>query len=417
MRYVIIGNGAAGNAAAAAIRARDPGGQVLIITDEPHPGYYRPLIPALIEGGPDKDILLRQELATPPEVEVRLGRRVVSLDVRGQTIALEGGETLAYDRLLLALGSSAIRPAITGFEGHGAHVLRTLDDAAGIRQAAPGARAAVVIGAGRVGLKAAMALGPRGLEVTVVEQAGHLLPMQFDEVAAEIVGRVLKDRGINFIFGQKVKEVRRADQKIKGVVLDDGRELKADLMVAAVGVKANVDLARQAGLAVNQGILVDRWLKTSDPNIFAAGDVVETTDIVTGQPVVSGLWTNAVEMGRVAGENMAGAAVEYPGAFAVLNSLELGGVPTVAMGLTNPPAPEGYLIYQRRWGDNYRKLVLQDGLLLGALLVGDIEGAGVYAGLIKAKAKVEALTQTLFHPRPTCASRLAASLMTGGKYF
>jgi nitrite reductase (NADH) large subunit len=186
--------------------------------------------------------------------------------------------------------------------------------------------------------------------------------------------------------------------------------MEAHLIVAAVGVKANVELAREAGLAVNQGVLVDGWLRTSSPDIFAAGDVVETMDLVTGQPMVSGLWTNAVEMGRTAGENMAGGQVEYPGAFAVLNSLELAGVPTVSIGLTDPPAGEGYQVHCARRGDNYRKLVLKEGILLGALLVGDIEAAGVYTGLIKGKIFVEPLIPALMSPREAWACRLSGSL-------
>jgi NAD(P)H-nitrite reductase large subunit len=200
--------------------------------------------------------------------------------------------------------------------------------------------------------------------------------------------------------------VARAHGRIQSVNLADGRELPADMVIAAVGVRPRTELARQAGLAVNQGILVDKYLCTSDPDIYAAGDAVETTDLVTSQSLVSGLWTNAVEMGRLTGNNMAGANLAYPGAFGVLNSFEVAGIPTMAIGVTNPPAEEGYRVYSRRRGPDYRKLVCQDEVLVGALLVGDIADGGVYAGLIRGKAKVGAIAEALEHPRAGLASRL-----------
>ena len=412
MRYVIIGNGAAGNAAAAAIRALNPVGEVLIFTDEPQPAYYRPLITNLIEEGLSQDIFFQKELASPSEVELQLGKRIVGLDAGLKQITLQDGKTCAYDRLLLATGASAILPDIPGWPGPGTYVLRTLTDAQALAQAAREAKNAVVIGAGRVGLKAALALRHRGLEVTLVEQGAHLAPMQFDEVAGEILGQTLEAEGIRLIFGQTVTAVRRAGDRITGAALADGRVLEAEMVVAAVGVRANVELARKAGLAVNLGILVNRWLRTSAPDIYAAGDVVETTDIVTSQSLVSGLWTNAVEMGRIAGSNMTGAAIEYPGAFAVLNSLEVARIPTVAIGITNLPLGGEYQVYQSRRGNNYRKLVFQEEILVGALLVGDIEGAGVYAGFIRGKAKIRKIGDELDHPRSSLASWLSRSKAT-----
>jgi nitrite reductase (NADH) large subunit len=271
----------------------------------------------------------------------------------------------------------------------------------------------VVIGAGRVGLKAGLSLRQAGLEVTLVELERHVAPMQFDDIAGEILGRALEASGVRLCFGQSVAEVKRNGQAVQGVVLEDGRFLEAEVVVAAVGVRPNVELARKAGLAVSQGILVDKNLRTSAPEILAAGDVAETTDLVTGQRLVSGLWTNAVEMGRLAGSNMAGDALAYPGALAVFNSLEVAGVPTVAVGLTNPVPGGEYQIFQACQGNTYRKLVCKEEVLVGALLVGDIDSAGVYAGLIKGKAKLKDVNELLVHPRRSLASRLSSTMLRG----
>ena len=212
---------------------------------------------------------------------------------------------------------------------------------------------------------------------------------------------------MRLIFHQTVTEVRRAGEQLTGALLANGRVLEAELMVAAVGVRPKVELARQAGLAVNEGIIVDSHLSTSASGVYAAGDVVETTDIVTGHPMVSGLWTNAVEMGRLAGSNMAGAGLEYPGAIAVLNSLEVAGIPTVAVGLTQPPPDPDYQVYQSRRSSDYRKLVCRDKVIVGALLVGDLEGAGVYTGLIRTRATLDQPWDILTEPRRMVATRIS----------
>jgi len=286
-------------------------------------------------------------------------------------------------------------------------------DAQALARAAREAQNAVVIGAGRVGLKAALSLRQRGLAVTLVEQGPRVAPMQFDAAAGAILGQALEAQGIGLCLGQTVAEVKRGDRGVEGVVLADARFLAAEVIVAAVGVRPNLDLAQEAGLTVNQGIVVDKHLRTSAPEIYAAGDVAETTDLVTGGRLVSGLWTNAVEMGRLAGGNMAGAALEYPGAWAVFNSLEVAGIPTVAMGLTDPVPVAAYEIHQIRRGNTYRKLVCRDEVLVGALLLGDIEGAGVYAGLIKGQAKITDLDEAMHRPRQSLAARLSRTRPKG----
>ncbi|MFQ5577999.1 MAG: NAD(P)/FAD-dependent oxidoreductase, partial [Anaerolineae bacterium] len=306
MRYLIIGNSAAGNAAAAAIRRFDRAGEVLLLSAEKHPSYYRPLIPHLIDGTKGDDALLRDALHTPPNVAARLNCRVEAIDPAAQTVALAGGETLPYDRLLLSTGSTPIKPDIPGLDRPGVFTLRTWDDALAIRRAAEGTRHAVILGGGRVGMKSAFALRALGLDVTVVELLARMVPQQLDDEGASIFAGFIEQAGIRLRLGQTFRQVVHKGNRLTGVALSDGTQLPADVIVVGTGVRANAELARSAGLAVGRGVRVDARMRTSDPHIFAAGDVVETTDAVTGETIVSGSWTNAVGMGACAGENIAG---------------------------------------------------------------------------------------------------------------
>lgn len=403
MRYLIVGNGAAGNAAAWAIRRRDPGGQVTILSDEPHPAYYRPLIPSLIHDGPGREALFRDELTTPPEVEVRLGMPVAAIDVPGKAAILDGNERIAYDRLLIATGASAVRPSIPGLEGDGAFTLRRIDDAKGIATAATGAKSATVIGGGRIGTKAALSLRHLGLSVAIVELLPRLVPLQFDETASAIFEAALQEEGIALYLGRNVREIVREGKRVTATLLDDGQRLPTDFIVVAVGVTPNVALARQAGIGLNRGILTDSHLETSIPGIYAAGDCVETREVVTGEPVVSGIWTNAATMGECAGENMAGGDRAYVGAFGILNALELAGIPAISVGVVNPPPGQGYEVKALRRGSNYRKLVFRNHSLVGALFVGEVERAGVYTTLIREHADVAAFREAMVAGRLTYA--------------
>ncbi len=403
MRYLIVGNGAAGNAAAGAIRRRDPRGQVTILSDEPYPAYYRPLIPSLIHDGAGREALFRDELTTPPEVEVRLGTRVAEIDVPGKAAILEGNERIAYDRLLIATGASAVRPSIPGLEGDGAFTLRRIDDAKGIATAATGAKSVTVIGGGRIGTKAALALRHLGLSVAIVELLPRLVPLQFDETASAIFEAALQGEGIALYLGRNVREIVREGKRVIAALLDDGQRLPTDFIVVAVGVTPNVALARKAGIGLNRGILTDSHLATSIPGIYAAGDCAETREVVTGEPVVSGIWTNAVTMGECAGENMAGGDRTYVGAFGVLNALELAGIPAISVGVVNPPPGQGYEVEAIRRGGSYRKLVFRDHSLVGALFVGEVERAGVYTALIREHADVAAIREAMVAGRLTYA--------------
>lgn len=403
MKYVIIGNSAAGNAAAKSIISRDPGAETLIVSDEAHASYYRPLIPNLIDETVKDEFLFRDERTEPQGVEKRLGQRVMAIEPEAKRITLQGGDQVPYDCLLIATGSSPLRPSVDGVDAEGVYTMRTLDDASAVKKAMEGTDRAVIIGGGRVGMKTASVLKNKGLDVTVVERLDYVVPLQFDQVAGEISTAAVEAKGIKLILGQGMKAIMRNNGRAVGVQLEDGREVEAPLVIMATGVRANTELARTAGIAVEQGVLVDAFMRTSIPDIYAAGDVVETTDIATNQPIVSGLWTNAVEMGTIAGRNMAGDEVEYGGACGVLNAMELANIPTVSVGLVDPPSAEDYDIHVIRRGNYYRKLVLKQGVLVGALLVGDIEGAGVYTGLIKRRVQVESYLEALMAPRPSYA--------------
>mgnify|MGYP001585865892 CR=1 FL=1 len=401
MRHVIVGASAGGMAAAEAIRKRDPFAEIVMLTDESRPPYYRPLIPYLIYDGKPESEIVREPCLTPKNLDLRLDARATKLDPAAHTLMLADRTTLSYDRLLLATGASPTRPDIAGLKGPGVFTLRKWEDALAIATAAKGVTRAVVLGAGRIGMKSAFALRHLGLSVTVVELLDRIVPQQLDAASAVIFAEAVKNAGVETILGHTLKKINRRTGKITSVALDDDRKIKTDLVVVGVGVRPNLDLAVAGGLKVNRGLLVDDHLRTSEPDVFAAGDVVETKDVVTGESIVSGIWTNAATMGRIAGDNMAGGTSVYEGAFGLLNAMELGGLPVISVGDIHSEPGDGVEVFveQRGPAPRYRKLVFRENRLIGLVLVGVIERAGVYQTLIREKVDVSALRRELLGPR------------------
>ncbi len=408
MRHVIIGNSIAAIKAVEAIRSVDRKAPITIIADEHGPAYSRCLLPDYLAGTrSEADLSIRsRDFYRQMGVELVLGRAVTKVVPADREVELAGGLRYGYDRLLIATGSSTFMPPIPGLGGNGVFGLRSLGDAKAIQSALPGARRAVVVGAGLVGLEAAYALYRRGLEVTVVEKMPQILPQQFDRRAAHILRQDMETEGIRFILGCGIQEVagpslwsRVMGKAGQGVFLEGGERLKAELVVVATGAVPNVGLVQDTGIKVNRGIVVDRFMQTSIPGIYAAGDVAETRDAVTGLYGLSPIWPNAAAQGRIAGLNMAGVQREYSSMVGMQNAVEFREVPAIAVGIVNTPGDDYEVFADYRPDKNYyRKLVMKNDVLVGMILVGDIRSAGVLSGLIKKKANVRTFKHLLRRP-------------------
>jgi NAD(P)H-nitrite reductase large subunit len=275
-------------------------------------------------------------------------------------------------------------PPIVGSTAAGVYSLWTMRQAEEIIDAASKARSVVVIGAGLIGLKTALALKKRGLKVTVVEKLQRVLPRQLDDAASEILCDRLRDMGIEILVNAGVEGIAAINGAVSGVQLDNG-SLPADMVIMSIGVTPNIELAVSAGIRIGQGIIVNEFLQTSMPDIYAAGDAAETFDSVTGASTVPATWPVAVEQGRIAACNMGGRKEIYDGSFA-MNAVEVGGIPLVSIG-DIAGRPGDYVLADRR-GDKYRKVVIRDNVLRGVLFMGDIRQAGVIGALISSRARL-----------------------------
>ncbi|RJQ24810.1 MAG: NAD(P)/FAD-dependent oxidoreductase [Peptococcaceae bacterium] len=396
VRYVIIGNSAAGIKAAETLRKLDRGGLITVISEEPGPAYSRCLLPGFLAGTRHED-----ELRIRPEnfyqwnlVDTIFGKKAVKVETGRKQVILADDRRVNYDKLLVATGSSTAFPPVEGLAGPGVLGLRNLADAKEILEYRRKARRVVVIGAGFVGLEAAYALYRRGLEVTVVEKMPHILPLQLDRPAAEIIQRDMQAEGIRFILGAGVREIagpslwtRLFGKTGRGVILDNGDRLKAEIVIVATGIKPNVDLVRDTEIKLNRGIVVDQYMRTAVPDVYAAGDVAETEDIITGVVCVTPIWPNAVTQGAIAACNMAGRPRLYTGLIGMQNAVEFRDVPAISMGITQPPDSSYEVLALHHPERNlYRKLVLKNDVIVGMILVGDIRQAGVIAALMRKKA-------------------------------
>jgi NAD(P)H-nitrite reductase large subunit len=403
VKYVIIGASAAGIAAVGAIRKVDPSGSIIAITEEACSDYSRPMISDLVSGKADlsKMKCKTEDFWKENKAEVRLGKKVVSLNLAEKTINLEDGEKVVYEKLLLATGGKPFVPKMDGQEKDGVFTFTNIAEAQRLAAKIDSiqAKSAVVIGAGLIGISVTEALMKRGLKVTVVELQEKILSLLLDSKASDIVEAVIRKAGINFATGQSVQKIigrPENDGAVGGVILTKGDEVQCDLVIVAIGVIPRTELVLGTNVKINIGIVVDNFMQTTVPDVYACGDVAETFDFILNQSRSLPLWPLAVLEGRVAGANMAGAKISYEGG-TNMSSLKYFGIPIISIGLANPKEDQmlEIIVKQDLQHNEYKKVVLRNNVIVGLTLVNCIDRAGILFNLIKDKINVKKFKQDL----------------------
>lgn len=311
-KHLLIGGGIASSQAAKMLAMKDPGAAVTLVTAEPHLPYDRPaLSKELLRGEASADDIFYdpQSFFDEKNIEVLLGESVVGLDPDAHTAILSGGDTITYEKAFIATGGEPVRLQVPGADLEGVHYLRTLDDARAIAGNAGKGRRAVIVGAGFIGMEVAASLVTLGAEVTVVEAEPRIWPHFLDETLSGFVEDYCTARGICFVTGDFVDTFAGNDH-VTGVRLASGTRIDCDFVCVGVGIAPRLDLAEAAGLEVDNGIVVDAFLRTSHPDVYAGGDIVDYPDPVFGRRRVEH-WGHAEYCGQVAGVNMAGAEQTY----------------------------------------------------------------------------------------------------------
>jgi len=372
--YLVAGAGVAGIEAAAAIRTADSRGRILVVGEDPHPFYARIRIGELVDGrvAIERLILRKADWYAQRDMEVRTAVRLEGLEPRERLATLSDGSRVTYDGLLLATGSRPFMPPIPGNDLQGVTTMRTIDDALRLKALAAEAGSAVVVGGGLLGLEAAVSLKNAGLDVTVVDISPWLLSRQLDPDGGGLVQEILERRGLMFRTGIGVESFT-GNGRVESVLLADGTALPADLVLVAAGVRAETSLARESGITVNQGIVVNDSLATSAPGVYAAGDCAEHGGRLYG------IWPASEAQGKAAGAAMAGVKTNYDGTIP-LNTLKVADVAVFSMGDMDPE--ESGDAETTRDGDTYRRLTRDGkGRLVGAVLIGSLKER---RGIVKA---------------------------------
>ena len=388
MDHVIIGAGPAGVVAAETLRQCDPAGRVTIVGDEPEPPYSRMAIPYLLaDSVGEAGTHLRHGAGHYEGLGIQLRRdRVAGLSPEAKTVVLECGGSLPYDRLLIATGSTAARPPIPGIDLPGVETCWTLEDARRIAaRMAPGKRV-VLMGAGFIGCIVLQALAERDLKVTVVEMAARMLPRMMDDVGGEMIARWCESRGVAVRTGAQVTGIEAVGEGFR-LDLKGGAALEADLVICATGVTPNIGFLEGSGIAAEAGVLVDHYLETNRPGIYAAGDVAQGPDFSTGEQAIHAIQPTASEHGRIAALNMAGTATRYRGSLSmnVLNTL---GLVSSSFGLWQGVDGGDRAEAADSAGSKYLRLEFDGDVLVGALALGLTQHVGVIRGLIQSRTRL-----------------------------
>lgn len=409
MNYVIIGNSAAAIGCIEGIRQIDKEGSIILISNEPHHTYSRPLISYLLYGKTDEQRMKYRSdsFYKDNNVTALLGKTVVNIDKDKKTVALKTGENISYDKLLVATGSRPFIPPMQGLETvQNKTTFMSLDDAKRLESMLSDDARVLIIGAGLIGLKCAEGISDRVGHITVVDLADRILPSILDVHGSQMVQSHIEKKGVEFILSDSVAEFSESNAKLKS-----GKSIDFDVLVVAVGVRPNCELLKEAGAAVNRAILTDENCKTTIEDIYAAGDCTESFDITTSENRVLAILPNAYMQGETAGTQMAGGKKSYSKAIA-MNAIGFFGLHIITAGNYNGEE------YIEEKGDSYKKLVTRDGVLKGYILIGEVDRAGIYTMLIKEQTPLDTIDFELIRERPQLmafSKKERAEKLGGGK--
>lgn len=382
-KYLIIGNGVAGTTAAEHIRKTDPKGQITIVTDETLPFYYRIRLNEFISGDIKEEALVakKEEWYRNHRIDLKLDTRMTGADPEKKVAIAGDNQEYPYDVLLVAAGSHSFVPPIRGADKNGVFALRSIQDARDIVTRAGSLQDVILIGGGLLGLEAGNALRKLGKKITVVEFFPRLLPRQLDVDGAGRLQAIMEDMGFSFRLGAKTEEITGEDQ-VTGVRLEDGETLSAGMVIISAGVRPNLELAEALGLEKDKGIKVDERLRTSRPDVYAAGDVAE----FRGFPY--GIWPAAMEQGKIAGINMAGGTASYDGT-TMANTLKVVGIDLASAGDIDADHKfESQVVQDEKV---YKKIVIDDHRIIGCIMLGDTKGFQKVTGMMSDKLDVSGI--------------------------
>ncbi len=396
MHYVIIGGSAAGINAIEAIRSVDQKGKITLISEEKYSLYSRCLITYYLAGliSEEKLKYRTEDFFKKHKVDAVLGVEVKKVSAKGKKITLANKKVISFDKLLIATGSNSRMLDVPGADTSGVFGIRTIEDIRGIKKILAQVKNVAVLGGGLIGLRIAYALKVSGKDVTVIVKSNRVLSQMLDEGAAALMQKRIEEQGICVRTGLAAKEIL-GGKEVAGLVLDNGEKLDCQLVVIGKGITPNTELVDSKEVKTDWGILVDDYLQTSKPDIYAAGDCAQSKDLVTGESTINALWPCAAEQGKIAGFNMTGERVQYKGSMA-MNSVEFFGLPTISLGITRSKTDEHEVLIKAVESKNiYRKIVLKENRIVGVILVNDIDKAGIYGSLMQKEVDVSLIKSLL----------------------
>lgn len=365
-KVVIIGNGVAGDSAATVISRAHQEADLKIFTREEYPFYQRTRLGEVLSGQSSaEDIILHDaRWYADHNIDLQLETAVGVIDPDEKLVKTDSGGEFSYDKLLLAPGAKPLLPPISGLDKGNVFSLRTLKDVQKIKSRLTNVKDAVVIGGGLLGLESAFALKKREIDVTVVEALPLIMGKQLDKTGSKYVQGRLERIGIDFRLNTRAKELT-GGKSVSSVLLNTDETVSADLVIVSAGISPRTELAEDAGLETSRGIIVDRNLRTSDPEIFAAGDAIEQNGRCYG------IWPPAQEQGKLAGKNLIGGEEEYDGSLSYFK-LKVASIDMISAGIRDEERAEEVLVSEKEREQTYKKFFLNESKeLIGAILVGD----------------------------------------------
>ncbi|MBQ7541387.1 MAG: NAD(P)/FAD-dependent oxidoreductase [Clostridia bacterium] len=393
--YIIIGNGVAAVGCIEGVRSQDAEGRITVISKERHPVYCRPLISYYLEGKTDLSRMpyRDEDFYEKSGCRVLYGLASAQIDPAKQTVTTDDGKTLSYTSVCVATGSSPFVPPIAGLDTvPDKFSFMTLDDALALEEATQTPKRVLIVGAGLIGLKCAEGLHARAASITVCDLADHVLPSILDADCASILQSHLEQNGIRFMLSDTVERFDGCTAHMRS-----GGTVDFDVLVMAVGVRANTALAKGCGCETNRGVLVGDNMETTVSGIYAAGDCTEGTDASCGQKRVLAILPNAYMQGFTAGVNMAGGTARFDNAIP-MNAISFFGLHVMTAGTYDGE------LYEEKTDGGCKKLYTKDDLLKGFILIGDTTRAGLYTSLIRERTSLQTINFELMKKVATSAA-------------